>query len=146
MRSPLELSTTTTAFGSWRAKLAVNANVDPAPCSLCRPISPPISSTSCFEMARPRPVPPKRRVVEASACVNASNREPALSGAMPMPVSRTANRSVTASAASETRLTVTAISPCSVNLTALPTRLVSICRSRPGSPRSDAGTSGSTNA
>ena len=43
-------------------------------------------------MARPRPVPPKRRVVEVSACSKAANSWPSLSAAMPMPVSRTAKR------------------------------------------------------
>jgi len=33
----------------------------PVPGRLSTPILPPIASTSCFEMARPRPVPPKRR-------------------------------------------------------------------------------------
>ena len=46
----------------------------PSPDLLSTPISPPISSTSCCEIARPRPVPPYCRVVEPSACVNASNR------------------------------------------------------------------------
>ena len=34
--------------------------------------APPISATSCAEIARPSPVPPNRRVVEPSACVNGS--------------------------------------------------------------------------
>ena len=50
---------------------AVNQNVDPAPTTLRKPISPPISSTSRLEIARPRPVPPYLRVVDPSACVNA---------------------------------------------------------------------------
>ena len=55
------------------ARRAVNQKSEPCPSALSRPISPPISSTSRLEMARPRPVPPYRRVVEASACVNFSN-------------------------------------------------------------------------
>jgi hypothetical protein len=46
-----------------------------------------MASTSGAQMARPRPVPPKRRVVDASACENGSNRRSWSSGAMPMPVS-----------------------------------------------------------
>jgi len=34
---------------------------------LSAPISPCMSSTSCLQMARPSPVPPKRRVIELSA-------------------------------------------------------------------------------
>jgi hypothetical protein len=40
-------------------------------------------------MASPSPVPPKRRVVEGSACANDWNRFARASGEMPMPVSRT---------------------------------------------------------
>ena len=50
----------------------VNQNVLPSPGLLSTPISPPISSTSRCEIASPRPVPPYRRVVEPSACVNGS--------------------------------------------------------------------------
>jgi hypothetical protein len=35
-------------------------------------IAPPIIATSFAQIARPRPVPPKRRSVDASACENAS--------------------------------------------------------------------------
>ena len=47
-------------------------NVLPRPDSLSTQMRPPISSTSCGEMASPRPVPPYLRVVELSACANAS--------------------------------------------------------------------------
>jgi hypothetical protein len=50
---------------------------------------PPISSTSCLLIVVPRPVPPKRRVIEASAWVNGSKIACRRSGAMPMPVSFT---------------------------------------------------------
>ena len=49
----------------------------------------PIIFTSVSEMVSPRPVPPKRRVVEPSAWLNASKMVDCLSGAMPMPVSVT---------------------------------------------------------
>ena len=40
----------------------------PTPGVLSTPIVPPISSTSCFAIVSPSPVPPKRLLVEASAC------------------------------------------------------------------------------
>ena len=43
------------------------------PGALSTPISPPISSTSCLEIARPSPVPPYLRVVEPSAWANGWN-------------------------------------------------------------------------
>ena len=51
----------------------VNQNVDPTPSSDCTPMTPPISLTNCREMERPKPVPPKRRVDELSACWNGTN-------------------------------------------------------------------------
>ena len=53
---------------------------------------------------------------------------------MPMPVSVTEKRSVTADALSSRRSTDSVTRPCSVNLTALPPRLSSTWRRRPGSP------------
>ena len=92
---------------------------------------PPISVTSRAEMARPSPVPPNLRVVDASACVNASNTRACCSGEMPMPVSATSNLT-------PTPLTGSALTrmcpPAGVNFTALDSRLVSTWRSRPGSP------------
>ena len=60
---------------------------------------------------------------------------------MPIPVSRTSKRTATAPSPDSARVTRRTTSPLSVNLTALPTRLVRTCRSRPGSPRSALGTS-----
>src|SRR5437868_5171357 len=45
----------------------VNENLDSLPAVLSTWIVPPISPTSCLEIASPSPVPPYRRVVEASA-------------------------------------------------------------------------------
>ena len=45
----------------------VNQKVLPRFGSLSRPISPPMSSTSCLQMLSPRPVPPYTRVVDPSA-------------------------------------------------------------------------------
>src|SRR5688572_21689887 len=65
-------------------------NVEPTPYSLSTVTSPPISRQKWRVIARPSPVPPKRRVVEESAWENASNRRPSCSSVMPMPVSETA--------------------------------------------------------
>ena len=50
----------------------------------------PIFWASWWQMARPSPVPPKRRVMSDSTCSNGVNRRSCLSSAMPMPVSLTA--------------------------------------------------------
>ncbi len=71
----------------------VNVKHEPAPGSLVTATCPPMSSTSCRTMESPSPVPPKWRVVDASACSKGSNRREIVSGAMPMPVSRTSNPS-----------------------------------------------------
>ncbi len=98
-----------------------------------------MSSTSWAQMARPRPVPPKRRVVELSAWEKGSSRVARADGSMPMPVSAT--RKCTPS--SPSRETPTVTPPCSVNLTAFPTRLTRTWRRRSESPVTQAGTSSS---
>ena len=60
---------------------------------------------------------------------------------MPTPVSCTLMRTWAAPAASSSSATRTTTSPSAVNLTALPTRLATTCRSRNGSPRSIMGAS-----
>jgi len=70
-----------------------NENVLPTPGLLSTFSRPPSSSTSRAEIVRPRPVPPKRRVVEPSACANGSKIARSLSAAMPIPVSSTEKRS-----------------------------------------------------
>ncbi len=52
--------------------LAVKWKVDPLPTSLSSQIFPPIISIKRMEIDRPSPVPPYRRVVDVSACVNGS--------------------------------------------------------------------------
>ena len=105
---------------------AVKWKVLPWPGSLSTQIRPPIIATSCAEMVSPRPVPPMRA---------SSSRRPArrpemsccFSGGMPMPVSRTAKCSSTAigrHAVLAVPISQTTTSPCSVNLMALPTRLI----------------------
>jgi hypothetical protein len=59
---------------------------------LVNPISPPISSTNRRAIDSARPVPPKRRVVDPSACVNGVNKRSSATGSMPMPVSCTVQR------------------------------------------------------
>ena len=123
----------------------VKANVLPAPRRLDTVIEPPIMATSCEEMVSPSPVPPYLRVVELSACENDSKIVCSLSGAIPMPVSRTLNAIVASAARWFSAIrTVTSISPDSVNLIAFPTRLTMIWRSRPGSPSRRSGTPGAT--
>src|SRR6516162_2384948 len=106
-------------------------NTEPLPGSLFTVTSQPIIRASLRAMARPRPVPPKRCAVAASAWLNSSNSLAFCSAVMPMPVSETANSTkllplLTLRAASLT-------SPALVNLQALLNRLSSICRSRMGS-------------
>ncbi len=103
---------------------SVNQNCDPTPTVLDTPIVPPRLSTSPFEIARPRPVPPNRRVVEASACVNFSNsRRCVLLGDADARVghghAQRGARLLHVLAAPR----VTCTDPASVNLIALPTRL-----------------------
>lgn len=97
------------------------------------PIEPPISSTSCFEMESPRPVPPYRRVVEASAWVKRSKTRESGSGAMPIPVSSTPKRTRAWVSASCRAVTSIRTWPEGVNLIAFPARFISTCRTRPGS-------------
>lgn len=59
------------------------------PGELLTVMSPPIARAKPRLIVRPRPVPPKRWVVDASACTNGSNTDSSLSAAMPMPVSWT---------------------------------------------------------
>jgi hypothetical protein len=74
----------------------VNQNFEPSPTRLSTPIWPPINSTSRLQIASPRPVPPKRLVVEASACEKRSNRRLTDSAEMPMPLSSIEKRSTAA--------------------------------------------------
>ena len=104
-------------------------------------IFPSISSTSCLQMARPRPVPPYFRVVVESACSNGTKIRPRFSGEIPMPVSCTSICRTRRPALSGSLARRTETPPAEVNFSALPIRLVSICRSLPGSPCISAGTS-----
>ena len=119
----------------------MNQKVLPLPGSLSAQMAPPISSTSLLEIVSPSPVPPKRRVVDPSACSNGWKMVCNLSAGMPMPVSETATCSVTASGVDSSTETAAMTSPRSVNLMALPTRLTRTWRRRPESPIKRSGTS-----
>src|SRR5262245_48702117 len=115
-------------------------NVEPWPGVLSTVMSPPISRQKCRLIARPRPVPPYRRVVEASAWVKGWKSLRICSGVMPMPESDTRKASqaagcmersaLSANAACSTlhlvydgRVTARVMVPCSVNFAALESRL-----------------------
>ena len=68
---------------------SVTVKVEPLPGTLSTVTLPPISSASRRTIERPRPVPPKRRVVEESACANGWNSRRRCSSLRPMPVSVT---------------------------------------------------------
>src|SRR5665213_2407879 len=106
---------------------------EPFPDSLVTVTSPPIISAKRRLIARPRPVPPNFRVVEASACVKGVKSFSSCSGVMPMPVSVTAKLSHGAPALSG-RVTSRRTVPFSVNLLALDKRLNRICRTLVRSP------------
>ena len=131
-----DVSTAATWSGS------VNQKVLPRPSSLSTPSSPPMAVTSCWQIARPRPVPPNRRVVDESAWENGSNRRFRSVFSRPTPVSVTSNRTTGPSAVSPSRWARTTTSPVSVNFTAFEARFSSTCRSRDGSPRRLSGSSG----
>ncbi len=101
--------------------------------------SPPRSRASRREIASPSPLPPCRRVLVESACVNGSKRRSSCSARMPMPVSATWMQRDRPPAPSRSRK-VSTMPPSSVNLIALPTRLTRICRTRIASVRSRRGT------
>src|SRR6478736_4555261 len=52
---------------TYRASCAVNQKREPCPGVLSTPMRPPMRSTSCRQMASPRPAPPYFRVIESSA-------------------------------------------------------------------------------
>ncbi len=124
-----------------RALLRADAEPDrevkvlPTPGSLSSQMRPPMSSTSRRQIVSPRPVPPCLRVVDMSACVNGWNSFADCSA-------RHADAGV-AHGELELHLFAGAFEQfdaragfrrCSVNLTALLTRLVRIWPSRSGSP------------
>ncbi|TWB80459.1 hypothetical protein FBZ81_10692 [Azospirillum brasilense] len=95
-------------------------------------------------MDSPSPVPPKRRVVEASAWVKGRNSWTCASVAMPMPVSVTVIRIVARPSSKRASSARMRTEPEGVNFTALPAMLNSTCRMRTESPMTSGGRSGST--
>lgn len=67
----------------------VAVNVLPTPSVDSTVTSPPLRRAKPRDSASPSPVPPNRRVTNASACVNGWNSRPACSRLIPMPVSDT---------------------------------------------------------
>ena len=117
---------------------------EPTPSSLSTPTLPPINAARSLTMARPRPLPPWRRVLDASTCSKASKIVPSWSDAMPMPVSVTATRTVSARASCASTSRSRRTLPRSVNLVALCSRLTSSWRSRNGSALTRCGRRGET--
>ncbi len=79
-------------------------------------------------------MPPKRRVVDESAWVKGWNNPSICADVRPMPVSATQNERRGSADPASLQRTRIRTPPESVNLIALPTRLVRICRRRVGSP------------
>ncbi|MNF76468.1 hypothetical protein D3C84_585830 [compost metagenome] len=126
------------ASGSMRVKTVPLSGV------LATLISPPSRSTRRWQMARPRPLPPKRRVVEDSAWLKGRNSWPRCSGAMPMPLSATLISTRSGSPAASRAHTATrpghSLRPPE-NLMALPIRLKRIWRRRMASELTQCGMS-----
>ena len=120
----------------------VTVKVEPSPGALSTPTPPCMASARRRTIERPSPVPPKRRVVVLSACTKGWNSRSRCSCVSPMPVSTTRMRSIDGPAFS--RLSRT--EPCSVNLSALPSRLNRICCRRSGSPITRSGPAAATKA
>ena len=103
-------------------------------------ISPPSSRDNSRLIASPSPVPPYLRLVQPSACWNASKMICCLSDGMPMPVSDTAKQITSAARFSSSlsgvhplraRLHASASpAPWCVNLNAFESRFLMICWSR----------------
>ena len=63
---------TSAAMAGAAGSVIASEKVDPTPGWLTTVMSPPMSVASWRLIASPRPVPPKRRVVEPSSCTKAS--------------------------------------------------------------------------
>lgn len=136
---------------SGRATGSEKVNVLPSPGVLSAVMNPPSSCAISRLIDRPSPVPPYLRLVVPSACWNAPKIDSSWCSAMPMPVSATRKatagpcaRSGRGSRSGSTRSMCSSITPTSVNLTALDSRLRSTCRSRESSVSSSAGDPGAT--
>ena len=103
-------------------------------------MSPPSPRAKRRLMVRPRPVPPKRRVVELSACAKGSKTASSAVGRDADAGVDHVDRQALAAPRPRADPATTVTPPLSVNLMALPTRLVTICRTRDGSVRTVSGT------
>ena len=123
------------AAESERSINRVNEKVEPTPYSDSTQICPPISSTSCLQIASPSPTPSGLRTRASLILVNMPKSFFCAFSSMPTPVSATETRKQkwerVSSFTSSERVTV----PLMVNLTALYSRLSSTCRIRCESPR-----------
>ena len=124
-RGGATLGTRTRCVGSVSVKVAPL----PSP-ALSAAMAPPCSSTRCRAIARPRPIPLCRRVLELSAWRKRSKTWGRKAASMPCPVSAT--RTLTSSSP-RVADTVTA-PPAGVNFTAFHARFHTTCWRRPGSP------------
>src|SRR5690606_11036261 len=102
---------------------STTSNVEPLPSSLSTRIPPPTNAASFRDNGNPRPVPRTHRCAGESICVNSSKIRSWSSGAMPMPVSATANTMVSFGP----RRAVTWILPRSVYLIAFEIKFLRIC-------------------
>lgn len=129
-----------------------NVNDEPSPTVDCTWISPPSRWAMRAQIARPRPVPPWVRVVDASPWANAVKIRESRSAGRPIPVSTTSRTSVPGAVSASGRrrgaaarwLARIRTPPRSVNFSPLPTRLMSTWRRRTRSLQTSSGTSGST--
>lgn len=112
---------------------SVSSTVVPTPCRLRISTAPPIISARRRQMASPRPVPPYCRAVSTSAWLNGWNSSAWCSGDTPTPVSCTEMQTRSLPSARSSSSARISIEPREVNLIALLTRLLRICRSRSGS-------------
>jgi len=109
-------------------------NVEPLPTSESNDIAPPIASANWRQIARPKPVPPWREILEAVwtygesiLCLSSS--------LMPTPVSSTSstNTPLVSSGLPRSNLARISTNPFSVNFTAFAARLNAMCLRRSGS-------------
>ena len=99
----------------------------PSPGVLSPLISPPSIWARRRLIVRPRPVPPKRRVIELSACEKGWKMAAICSEFMPRPESITSKpMRGWGAAGGSSRRTTKRTPPSSVNLTALPSKLMRI--------------------
>ena len=117
-------SSGSTCAGSPTGNGSVSVTVVPSPRVLRIVMSPPISTARRLQITSPRPVPPKRWLVELCACANSANSRACCSGSMPMPVSLTEISMLWVSATSSSTRTSTSMPPTSVNFTALESMLL----------------------